>query len=260
MGLTHRFGFIDVNDDNLRAAFLSCANRVGHDVDLGGDRVRTPNHHAIRLRHFPWVSAKQPTGSGNISGPGDPDADCPVEARVALGVGEALDSIAHHETHRARVKVRPHALGSEFALDRQEVVSDPVERLLPTNRCELVASLGANASKRLGQPIRVMDALPIASDFGADDAGCVGLIPRAMDAADALAPDHLDVESTNRGAVVRTDGGTPRNLGDRVHEPPTIVTLRTARTGCDTIALRPLIEGLALGPQAPLAFATRYNY
>src|SRR5271155_2387492 len=152
---------------------------------------------------------------------------------------EALDSVAHHEAHRAGVKVRPHALGSKFALDRQEVIGDAVERLVPTDRYELAASLGANASKRLGQPIWVMDALPIASDLGADDAGCVGLIPRAVDAADALAPNHLDVESTNRGAVVRTDRGTPRNLGDRVHEPLTIVTLRAARATRDTIALRP---------------------
>jgi hypothetical protein len=50
-----------------------------------------------------------------------------------------------------------------------------------------------------------MDALPIASDLGADDARCVGLVARAVDTANALVPDHLDVESTNRGTVVRTD-------------------------------------------------------
>jgi hypothetical protein len=71
----------------------------------------------------------------------------------------------------------------------------------------------------------VMDALPIASDLGTYDAGGVGLIARAVDAADALAPDHLDVESAYRGAVVRTDRVTPRNLGDRVHKPLTIFTL-----------------------------------
>src|SRR5580692_3933092 len=137
---------------------------------------------------------------------------------------EALDSVAHHEAHRAGVKVRPHALGSEFALDRQEVIGDAVERLVPTNRCELAASLRANASKRLGQPIRVMDALVVTSDLGADDAGRIGLVARAVDTADPLAANHLDVERANRGAVVRTDRGTPRNLGDRVHEPLVVVT------------------------------------
>ena len=118
---------------------------------------------------------------------------------------EALDSVAHHKTHRAGVEVRPHAFGSEFALDRQEIVSDAVERLVPTDRRKLPASLGTDAAKRLGEPIRVMDSLPIASDLGAHDAGRVGLVARPVDAADALAPDHLDVERANRGAVVRTD-------------------------------------------------------
>ena len=128
-----------------------------------------------------------------------------MEAGIALRVREALDPVAHHETHRAGVEVWPHAFGSKFALDRQEIVRDAVERLVPTDRRKLPASLGADAAKRLSEPIRVMDALPIASDLGADDAGRVGLVARAVDAADALAPDHLDVESANRGAVVRTD-------------------------------------------------------
>ena len=79
-------------------------------------------------------------GPGDISGPRDANADCPVEAGIALGVREALDSVAHHETHRARVKVWPHAFGSELALDRKEIVSDAVERLVPRDRFELPAS------------------------------------------------------------------------------------------------------------------------
>ena len=205
IGLPHRFRLIDVDGDDLRAALLARANRMGHHVDLRRDRVGSPNDDAIRLRHFARIGAHQPTGSGGISGRRDPDTDCPVVARIALGVREALDSIAHHETHRAGVEVWPNALGAELALDRQEIVSDAVERLVPTDRRELPASLGTDAAKRLGEAIRVMDALPIARDLGADDAGCVGLVARPMDAADALAADHLDVESANRRAVVRTD-------------------------------------------------------
>src|SRR5262249_245723 len=104
--------FIDVDDDDLRAAFLAGANRVGHDVDLGGDRVGAPNDDAIRLRHFPRISAHEPAGSGDISWPSDADADCPMEAGIALRMREALNSVAHHETHRAGVEVGPHALGS----------------------------------------------------------------------------------------------------------------------------------------------------
>ena len=63
------------------------------------------------------ASAEEPAGSGDISRPGDPDTDCRMVAGIALGVGEALDSVAHHESHRAGVEVRPHAFGSQFALD-----------------------------------------------------------------------------------------------------------------------------------------------
>ncbi len=50
-----------------------------------------------------------------------------------------------------------------------------------------------------------MDALVVTSDLGADDARGVGLVARAVDTADPLAVNHLDVERANRGAVVRTD-------------------------------------------------------
>jgi hypothetical protein len=128
-----------------------------------------------------------------------------METRIAFGVREALDPVAHHETHRAGVEIWPHAFGAEFPLDGQETLSNAVQRFVPTDRRELPASLGANAPKRLSEPIRVMDALPIAGDLRADDARGVGLVARAVDSADPLAANHLDVESANGRAVVRTD-------------------------------------------------------
>src|SRR4029077_3211157 len=123
----------------------------------------------------------------------------------ALGVREALDSIAHHETHRPGVKVWPHAFGAEFRLGGQETVSNPAERLIPADWLKLPASLGTDAAKRPSKPIRVVDALPVARNLGADNAGGIGLVARAVDAADPLALDHLDVESANRGTVVWAD-------------------------------------------------------
>ena len=203
--MPHRFVFVDVDGDDLRAAFLAGANRVGHDIDLRGDGVGAPNNDAVRLRHFSRVDADEPTCSGHISRPCDADADCAVETGIAFGVREALNSVAHHETHRAGVEVWPHGFGSEFALDGQEIVSNAVKRLIPTDRRELPAALGADALERLGQPIRVVDTLVVTSDLRADDAGRVGLFARAMDTADALAANHLDVERANRRAVVRAD-------------------------------------------------------
>ena len=57
---------------------------------------------------------------GDIAGPGDADADRAEKARVALGVGEPLDAVAHHEAHRARIEIRPDAFGAVLALDRRK--------------------------------------------------------------------------------------------------------------------------------------------
>ena len=120
-------------------------------------------------------------------------------------MSEALDSVAHHEAHRSGVEVWPYALRSELALDGQKIVRDAVERFVPPDRRKLPASLGADATKRLSEPIRMMDALPIPSHLGADDPRRIGLVARPVDAADTLSADHLDVESANRGTVVRAD-------------------------------------------------------
>src|SRR5271169_4688590 len=95
---------------------LRARTGVGHDVDLSGDRVGAPDDDAVRLRHFPRIGAHQPTGAGDISGPGNPYANCAVEAGIAFRVREAFDSVAHHETHRAGVEVRPDAFGPQLAL------------------------------------------------------------------------------------------------------------------------------------------------
>ena len=120
-------------------------------------------------------------------------------------MSEALDSVAHHEAHRSGVEVWPYALRSELALDGQKIVRDTVERFVPPDRRKLTASLGADATKRLSEPIRMMYALPIPSHLGADDPRRICLVARPVDAADTFSADHLDVESANRGTVVRAD-------------------------------------------------------
>ena len=50
IGLPHRLGVVDVDDDDLRAALLPRAHRVGHQIDLGRDRVGAPDDDAVGLR------------------------------------------------------------------------------------------------------------------------------------------------------------------------------------------------------------------
>ena len=177
--LPHRLGVVDVDDDDLRAALLSRAHRVGHHVDLRRDRVGAPDDDAVGLGHFARIDAGDAPGAGEIAGPGDGDADRAEEARIALDVRQPLDPVAHHEAHRARVEIRPDAFGAEAALGLQEFLRDDVERVVPGDRLELTGALRADAAQRLGQPVLVMDALGIARDLGADDARRCSAGPRA---------------------------------------------------------------------------------
>ena len=123
-------------------------------------------------------------GPGDIARPGDPDADRAVEARIALGVGQALDPVAHHEAHRAGVEIGPDAFGPEPPLGLEKGLRDAVERFVPADRRELSRALGPDPHERFRQPVGVVDPLAVAGDFRADDPRGVGLVRRAADASD----------------------------------------------------------------------------
>ena len=48
IGLLHRAVHVDVDGDDLGAALLAGAHRMRHHIDLGGDRIGAPDHHADR--------------------------------------------------------------------------------------------------------------------------------------------------------------------------------------------------------------------
>ena len=222
VGLAHRLGVVDVDDDDLRAALLARPRRVGHQVDLGRDGVGAPDDDDVGLRHFARIDAGDAAGAGEIARPGGADADRAEEARVALDVGEALDPVAHHQPHRAGVEVRPDAFGAEAALGVEEALGDAVERLVPADRRELAGALRPDAHERPGQAVGMMDALGVARDLGADDARGVALLFSAAHAPDALAVDHLDVERAGRRAVVwanRRPHGRSRRQSRRQKNP-----------------------------------------
>ena len=47
VGLFHRRRVVDVDDHDLGATLLAGTHGVGHDIDLGGDGIGAPDHHAI---------------------------------------------------------------------------------------------------------------------------------------------------------------------------------------------------------------------
>ena len=97
---------------------------------------------------------------------------------------KAVDAVAHHQAHRAGVVIGPDRLRAELALGRVEAIGDLVQRLVPRNPRELPGAFRAGAAQRMHQPIRMMDALGVARDLGADHAGGIGLQLGAAHPAD----------------------------------------------------------------------------
>ena len=119
-------------------------------------------------------------------------------------MAQPFDAVALHQPHRAGIVVGPDRLAAVLRLRRSEFFGDEVERRLPARLLPCPLAFGAGAHQRLQQAVGMMDALGIARDLGADDAGRVAVVLGAMDAADAVRAEDLDVERAGRRAVVRT--------------------------------------------------------
>ena len=72
VGLLHRRVHVDIDDDDLGAAFLAGARRVGHHVDLGVHRIGAPDHDHVGIRHLARIGAGKLAGAGHVS-PTTPD-------------------------------------------------------------------------------------------------------------------------------------------------------------------------------------------
>ncbi len=98
-----------------------------------------------------------------------------------------------------------------------EAIGDLVERLVPGDSRELARTFGPGPPQRMQQSVRVMNALGIARDLGADDAGGIGLQLGPAHPADALAVEDLDIERAGRGAIMRAGGVPDSEPGVLVH-------------------------------------------
>src|SRR5690606_4307052 len=126
-------GAIDVDDDELGAAFLAGPHRVGHHVDLGVDRIGPPDHDAVGLRHLFGVRPGEQPGARDIAWPRSARADRVVLVRVAAGVAQPVDAVAMHVAHGARVVVGPDALRTVRLFDLAEARDDAFHRLVPAD-------------------------------------------------------------------------------------------------------------------------------
>ena len=217
VGLLHGAVVVDVDGHDLGAALLARAGGVRHHVDLRVDGVGAPDHHHVGLRHLARVGAGQPAGAGDVAGPRQRGADGGVHARVALGVAQPVDAVAHHQAHGAGVVVGPHGLGAVAPLGGEHGLGGEVEGVVPGDALELARALGPLAPQRVHEPVGMVHALGVARDLGADDAGRVAVVLGAVHPADPAVGQQLDVERARGRAVVRADRMTDLDLGVDVH-------------------------------------------
>ena len=59
IGLLHGRILIDVDDNNFGAPLFAGTHGMGHDIDLGRDRIGSPNHHTIGFCHFARIRSGQ---------------------------------------------------------------------------------------------------------------------------------------------------------------------------------------------------------
>ena len=151
-------------------------------------------------------------------------------------MAQPVDAVAHDEAHGAGIVVGPDRLGAVAALGRQHGLGGDVEGVVPGDALELASrywalarALGALAAQGVHQPVGVMHALGVARDLGADDARRVAVVLGAVQTADAVAAEQLDIERAGRRAVVRTGRVADGELGVGVHAVSRSMAVDTAR-------------------------------
>ena len=217
--LLHRGVVIDVDSNDRRATVLPRLHGVGHDVDLGDHGIGAPQHHAVRIGDLARIGARHPAMAREPSRPGQRRADRGILARIAFGVTQPVDAVAHHQAHRPGVEIGPDGFGSEPPLGFQEALSRPVERLVPRDLGKLTRSLRSGPNKRILEPVRIVHTFRVAGDLGADHARRVTVVGRAAHASHSAPVEDLNFQRAGRGAVMGAGGGAEQRTKRRVHEP-----------------------------------------
>jgi hypothetical protein len=202
-------GTVGIDDDELGAAFPPRRRDMGHHIDLGRGRVAAPDDDQVGFRDLAPVDAAFGPDAGEPARVGERIADRQILARITHRVAQPVDAVALHQPHRAGVVIGPHALGAVALSGAGQRLGDLVECLVPGDRPKRIEArtLFTDPAQRLREALRVMLALGIARDLGADHAPSVGLRRRSPEPSEAPSVDALDVERARTRAIVRAHTG-----------------------------------------------------
>ena len=116
---------------------------------------------------------------------------------------QTIDAVAHHQPHGAGIEIRPYRFGAMLAFGAQKRCGHLVQSLVPADRYEVTAALGAATLERGSQSAGMMDAFGVARDLAANDASGIAVVARTAHPADGASVEFLDLQCTGGGAVVR---------------------------------------------------------
>ena len=187
--------------------------RQAPEMEIGNDAVATPEDDQPRIDDVVGVETDTAADRSAVAHGAGAGADRPVE----LGSAETVEEASVHrpvaeQARVARVAVGNDGLGAVGFGNLAEASGDAGQRLIPGNPLEACAgALGADPAQRVKQPVRVVDALGIVGDLGAEHASSRRVIGRASDLDDAPVGDRY-CQSTGVRAIVWA--GTAHELGE----------------------------------------------
>ncbi len=215
IGLLGSGGAVGVHHHDAGAPCPAGIEGMAHHIDLGAGGVGPPDHDDVGVRHLARVDTSQASGAGKETGPGKRHADGGVLSGITLGMAQTVDAVAHHQSHRAGVEIRPDGLGAEPLLSAEEGFRHFVQRVVPGNRGEAPAAARSDTPQRLQQPVRVMNALGVTRHLAANHAIGVAVVARAPYLAHPAGWVYFDFQRAGGRAIVRASAVA--ELGRGVH-------------------------------------------
>ncbi len=207
-------GTVRVDQPHLRAAapgFVQPRN----EVRMGARRVRAPQENQSAVDHVLRVRAEAAAHSHPSRFRPRDGADGAIQpARAHAGPEPGIADGALHGAQRAGVAVGKDRFGAVRFQDRLPAAGDRLQRLLPRDALEAALSLGADASERMAQPLRMEDQLQIAVDFRAEPAAGVGVVRIPLDPNGPTGFVQGDHPAAGVRAVVRAGAF---DAGDAAH-------------------------------------------
>ena len=163
-------GAVGIDDDELGATFAARRRDMGHHIDLGRDRVAAPDDDQVGFGDLAPVDPALGADPGEPARIGERIADRQILARIAHRMAQPVDAVALHQPHRPGVVIGPHGLRAVALGGPGQRIGDLVERRRPKRSAQRRRALPflADPAQRLREALRVVLALGIACDLGAD--------------------------------------------------------------------------------------------